>query len=260
MNRSVNEGFEVNKQNDTLPLLGLVNDQFEKDNYLVKLLADELNVNHQDIMGFDLSLYEYEKGSLVGMNEEFISCGGLDDMWMVYAGVKALVESKDNAATKMMICMDNEEIGSLTAQGANSNFIPNIIERVTLALGKGREDMHRTLAQSVMISADLAHAVHPNAAQKHDPTNRPVLGKGPVLKIAASGSYSTDSNCMAIFEGLCQVADIPYQKFYNRSDVRGGTTIGPVTSSILTIPVMDMGAPLLGMHSVRELATVRIMI
>ena len=107
-----------------------------------------------------------------------------------------------------------------------------------------------------MISADLAHAVHPNAAQKHDPTNRPVLGKGPVLKIAASGSYSTDSNCMAIFEGLCQVADIPYQKFYNRSDVRGGTTIGPVTSSILTIPVMDMGAPLLGMHSVRELATV----
>ena len=116
-------------------------------------------------MGFDLSLYEYEKGSLVGMNEEFISCGGLDDMWMVYAGVKALVESKDNAATKMMICMDNEEIGSLTAQGANSNFIPNIIERVTLALGKGREDMHRTLAQSVMISADLAHAVHPNAAQ-----------------------------------------------------------------------------------------------
>lgn len=256
MNRSVNEGFEVNKQNDTLPLLGLVNDQFEKDNYLVKLLADELNVNHQDIMGFDLSLYEYEKGSLVGMNEEFISCGGLDDMWMVYAGVKALVESKDNAATKMMICMDNEEIGSLTAQGANSNFIPNIIERVTLALGKGREDMHRTLAQSVMISADLAHAVHPNAAQKHDPTNRPVLGKGPVLKIAASGSYSTDSNCMAIFEGLCQVADIPYQKFYNRSDVRGGTTIGPVTSSILTIPVMDMGAPLLGMHSVRELATV----
>ena len=230
MNRSVNEGFEVNKQNDTLPLLGLVNDQFEKDNYLVKLLADELKVNHQDIMGFDLSLYEYEKGSLVG--------------------------SKDNAATKMMICMDNEEIGSLTAQGANSNFIPNIIERVTLALGKGREDMHRTLAQSVMISADLAHAVHPNAAQKHDPTNRPVLGKGPVLKIAASGSYSTDSNCMAIFEGLCQVADIPYQKFYNRSDVRGGTTIGPVTSSILTIPVMDMGAPLLGMHSVRELATV----
>ena len=256
MNRSVNEGFEVNKQKDTLPLLGLVNEQFEKDNYLVKLLADELNVDHQDIMGFELSLYEYEKGSLVGMNEEFISCGGLDDMWMVYAGVKALVESGENAATKMMICMDNEEIGSLTAQGANSNFIPNIIERVTLALGKDREDMHRTLANSVMISADLAHAVHPNVAEKHDPTNRPVLGKGPVLKIAASGSYSTDSNCMAIFEGLCQMAQIPYQKFYNRSDVRGGTTIGPVTSSILTIPVMDMGAPLLGMHSVRELATV----
>ncbi len=256
MNRSVNEGFAVNKQKDTLPLLGLVNEQFEKDNYLVKLLAEEINVDYQEILGFELSLYEYEKGTLVGMNEEFISCGGLDDMWMVYAGVKALVESDENVATKMMICMDNEEIGSLTAQGANSNFIPNIIERVTLALGKDREDLHRTLANSVMISADLAHAVHPNVSEKHDPTNRPVLGKGPVLKIAASGSYSTDSNCMAIFEGLCQMAQIPYQKFYNRSDVRGGTTIGPVTSSILTIPVMDMGAPLLGMHSVRELATV----
>lgn len=256
MNRSVNEGFAVNKQKDTLPLLGLFNEQFEKDNYLVKLLAEEINVDYQEILGFELSLYEYEKGTLVGMNEEFISCGGLDDMWMVYAGVKALVESDENVATKMMICMDNEEIGSLTAQGANSNFIPNIIERVTLALGKDREDLHRTLANSVMISADLAHAVHPNVSEKHDPTNRPVLGKGPVLKIAASGSYSTDSNCMAIFEGLCQMAQIPYQKFYNRSDVRGGTTIGPVTSSILTIPVMDMGAPLLGMHSVRELATV----
>ncbi|MDE5978033.1 MAG: M18 family aminopeptidase [Turicibacter sp.] len=256
MNRSVNEGFEVNRQKDTLPLLGLVNDYFEKDNYLVKLLATELGADYKDIMGIELSLYEYEKGCLVGVNEELISCGGLDDMWMVYSGVKALVDSKETKATKMMICMDNEEIGSLTAQGANSNFIPMMIERVTLALGKNREEMHRTLANSVMISADLAHAVHPNVAEKHDPTNRPVLGKGPVLKIAASGSYSTDSHCMAIFEGLCQSAEVPYQKFYNRSDVRGGTTIGPVTSSILTIPVMDMGAPLLGMHSIRELASV----
>ena len=127
MNRSVNEGFEVNKQKDTLPLLGLVNEHFEKDNYLVKLLANELEVDYKEIMGFELSLYEYEKGCLVGVNEELISCGGLDDMWMVYAGVKALVESNETAATKMMICMDNEEIGSLTAQGANSNFIPNII-------------------------------------------------------------------------------------------------------------------------------------
>lgn len=257
MNRNVNEGLNVNKQKDTLPLLSLINEKFEKDGYLVKVLAEELNVSASDILGFDLGLYEIEKGAVIGLNEEFISAGRLDDMWMVYAGIQALVESKPNKSTKVMVCMDNEEIGSLTAQGANSALLLNILERITLALGKDREGLHRALANSLMISADLAHAVHPNVEEKHDPTNRPVLGKGPVLKTAASGSYSTDSYNAAIFEGLCNSAEVPYQKFFNRSDVRGGTTIGPITSSLLTIPVMDMGAPLLSMHSIRELAAVK---
>lgn len=256
MNRSVNEGFAVNKQKDTLPLLALINEKFEKNNYLVNAIAKELNVDAESILGFDLGLYEIEKGSLTGINEEFISAGRLDDMWMVYAGIKALIDSKSNKSTKVMVCMDNEEIGSLTAQGANSALLLNILERIALALGKDREELHRALSNSIMISADLAHAVHPNAEEKHDPTNRPVLGNGPVLKTAASGSYSTDSYNAAIFEGLCSAANVPYQKFFNRSDVRGGTTIGPITSSLLTIPVMDMGAPLLSMHSIRELATV----
>lgn len=256
MNRSVNEGFAVNKQKDTLPLLSLINEKFEKNNYLVNAIAKELNVDAESILGFDLGLYEIEKGSLTGINEEFISAGRLDDMWMVYAGIKALIDSKSNKSTKVMVCMDNEEIGSLTPQGANSALLLNILERIALALGKNREELHRALANSIMISADLAHAVHPNAEEKHDPTNRPVLGNGPVLKTAASGSYSTDSYNAAIFEGLCSAANVPYQKFFNRSDVRGGTTIGPITSSLLTIPVMDMGAPLLSMHSIRELATV----
>ena len=256
MNRSVNEGFAVNKQKDTLPLLALINEKFEKNNYLVNAIAKELNVEAESILGFDLGLYEIEKGSLTGINEEFISAGRLDDMWMVYAGIKALIDSKSNKSTKVMVCMDNEEIGSLTPQGANSALLLNILERIALDLGKDREELHRALANSIMISADLAHAVHPNAEEKHDPTNRPVLGNGPVLKTAASGSYSTDSYNAAIFEGLCSAANVPYQKFFNRSDVRGGTTIGPITSSLLTIPVMDMGAPLLSMHSIRELATV----
>lgn len=257
MNRNVNEGLNINKQKDTLPLLSLINDKFEKDGYLVKILAEELNVSSSDILGFDLGLYEIEKGAVIGLNEEFISAGRLDDMWMVYAGIQGLIESKPNKSTKVMVCMDNEEIGSLTPQGANSALLLNILERITLALGKDREGLHRALANSLMISADLAHAVHPNVEEKHDPTNRPVLGKGPVLKIAASGSYSTDSYNAAIFEGLCNSAEVPYQKFFNRSDVRGGTTIGPITSSLLTIPVMDMGAPLLSMHSIRELAAVK---
>ena len=257
MNREVNEGFKINRQVDTLPLLGLINDKLEKEDYLMNILAEELKVNKEDILNFELGLYEYEKGMLIGMNEELISSGRFDDLWMVYAGIKALVDSRKNEATKVMICIDNEEIGSLTAEGANSTLLNNILERIALGLGKDREGYYRALANSIMISADLAHAVHPNLGDKHDPTNRPVLEGGPVLKIAASGSYSTDSFNGAVFAGVCEAAGVPFQKFVNRSDVRGGTTIGPVTAANLTIPVIDMGAPVLGMHSIRELASVK---
>ena len=257
MNREVNEGYKINKQLDTLPLLGLINDKLEKEDYLMNILAEELQVNKEDILNFELGLYEYEKGSLIGMNEELISSGRFDDLWMVFAGVKALVNSKENVATKVMVCIDNEEIGSLTAEGANSTLLNNILERIALGLGKDREGYYRTLANSIMISADLAHAVHPNLGVKHDPTNRPVLEGGPVLKIAASGSYSTDSFNGAVFAGICESVGVPFQKFVNRSDLRGGTTIGPITSANLTIPVIDMGAPVLGMHSIRELASVK---
>ena len=257
MNREVNEGFKINKQVDTIPLLGLINEKLEKEDYLMNLLADELKVNKEDILNFELGLYEYEKGMLIGMNEELISSGRFDDLWMVYAGIRALIDSSENEATKVMICIDNEEIGSLTAEGANSTLLNNILERIVIGLGKNKEEYYRALANSIMISADLAHAVHPNLGSKHDPTNRPILEGGPVLKIAASGSYSTDSFNGAIFAGVCETAGVPFQKFVNRSDVRGGTTIGPVTAANLTIPVIDMGAPVLGMHSIRELASVK---
>lgn len=257
MNREVNEGFKINKQVDTIPLLGLINERLEKEDYLMNILADELKVNKDDILNFELGLYEYEKGMLIGMNEELISSGRFDDLWMVYAGIRALIDSRENEATKVMICIDNEEIGSLTAEGANSTLLNNILERIVIGLGKNKEEYYRALANSIMISADLAHAVHPNLGGKHDPTNRPVLEGGPVLKIAASGSYSTDSFNGAIFAGVCEAAGVPFQKFVNRSDVRGGTTIGPVTAANLTVPVIDMGAPVLGMHSIRELASVK---
>ena len=257
MNREVNEGFKINKQVDTIPLLGLINEKLEKEDYLMNLLADELKVNKEDILNFELGLYEYEKGMLIGMNEELISSGRFDDLWMVYAGIRALIDSSENEATKVMICIDNEEIGSLTAEGANSTLLNNILERIAIGLGKNKEEYYRALVNSIMISADLAHAVHPNLGSKHDPTNRPILEGGPVLKIAASGSYSTDSFNGAIFAGVCETAGVPFQKFVNRSDVRGGTTIGPVTAANLTIPVIDMGAPVLGMHSIRELASVK---
>ena len=257
MNRSINEGYEYNKQKDTLPLLTMATDKLEKDGYLLKLIAESLNVEEKEIVDFDLFVYEYEKGCLFGMNEEFISAGRLDDLWMVYAGLVALLQSRSNKATKVLVALDNEEIGSLTSQGANSSLLENILERITLALGKDREDFKRSLSSSVMISADLAHALHPNYTEKHDPTSRPLVGKGPVIKIAASGSYSTDSYAAAIFKQVCENANVPCQEFVNRSDVKGGTTIGPITASKLNIPVIDMGAPLLSMHSVRELASVK---
>ena len=257
MNRSVNEGYNFNRQKDTLPLVGFVNEELEKKGYLMSLLTKELGVSEDEILDFDLYLYEYEKGCVMGINEELISAGKLDDQWMVFAGVKALINSTDIDSTKVMICIDNEEIGSLTAQGAQSKLIRGTLERIAIALGKNSEEFFRAVSNSVMISADLAHAVHPNLPEKHDPTNRPLLGNGPVLKIAASGSYSTEGVAAGIFEAVCKEANVPVQKFVNRSDVKGGTTIGPMSAADLCIPVIDMGAPLIGMHSVRELASVK---
>ena len=257
MNRSVNEGYNFNRQKDTLPLVGFVNEELEKKGYLMSLLTDELGVSEDEILDFDLFLYEYEKGCVMGINEELISAGKLDDQWMVFAGIKALINSTDIDSTKVMICIDNEEIGSLTAQGAQSKLIRGTLERIAIALGKNSEEFFRAVSNSIMISADLAHAVHPNLSEKHDPTNRPLLGNGPVLKIAASGSYSTEGVAAGIFESVCKEANVPVQKFVNRSDVRGGTTIGPMSAADLCIPVIDMGAPLIGMHSIRELASVK---
>ena len=237
--------------------LNIVVNKLENDDYLLKLIAETLKADYEDILDFDLFLYEYAEGMLIGAHDEFISCGRLDDLWMVFTGLKALINSNEIKGTKVLVALDNEEIGSLTAQGANSSILENILERITLGLKKEREDFKRALSNSIMISADLAHAMHPNYIEKCDPTSKPMLGKGPVLKIAAGGSYSTDSYTSAVFKSICEKAGVPCQVFVNRSDLRGGTTIGPITASKLNIPVIDMGAPVLSMHSIRELAAVK---
>lgn len=257
MNRGVNEGYAFNAQKDTLPLLGFVNEKFEKEGYLLSILSENLGVDKNDILDFDLFLYEYEKGCILGLDEEFISSSRLDDLCMVFSALKGLIDSKENKSTKVFIAIDNEEIGSLTAQGARSSFIKTTLERIALSLEKDKEEFFMSLTNSSMISSDVAHAVHPNQGDKCDPTNRPILGGGPVIKIAASGSYSTDSFASAMFQSVCQSAGVPCQKFVNRSDMRGGTTIGPMSAADLSIPVMDIGTPLLAMHSVRELGSVK---
>lgn len=256
MNREINKGIELNKQKDTLPLLSLVSEELEKGDYLLNLIADELRVNKEDIIDFDLYLYEFEKGCIMGLNNEFISSSRLDDLQMVHAGINALIDSKASKSTNVMICYDNEEVGSMTKQGADSEMVPNVLERISLCFNKSREDYFRALAKSFIISADNAHAVHPNSPEKHDPTNRPVINKGPVIKISANQSYTTDSDSSAVYETICKKADVPYQKFVNRSDTPGGSTIGPISSAHLNIRSVDIGNPTLSMHSIREFAGV----
>lgn len=253
MNRKVNEGVKINPQTDTLPLLSMINEDFEKDNFLLGIIAENLNVKMEDILDFELFLYNVEKGSLVGLNEEFISIGRLDDLAMVHAGLHGLINSEVGNATNVLVCFDNEEVGSTTKQGAASPILRTVLERISIAMGKDREDYYRALSNSFLISADMAHALHPNYVEKQDPTNRPMINGGPTIKISARQAYTTDSISSAIYEGICKSIGIPVQKFVNRSDERGGSTIGPISSTQLDIPSVDIGNPILGMHSIREL-------
>lgn len=256
MNREVNKGIELNAQKDTLPLLGMITDEFEKENFLIKLLAEELKVDLKDILDFDLFLYEFEEGKVIGLNNEFISASRLDDLEAVHAGLKAIIDSKIKNGVNVLALFDNEEIGSSTKQGADSELLSNVLERVVYSLGGSREEFFRAIANSFMISADGAHAVHPNKTGKSDPTNKPIINKGPALKISANQKYTSDSFSSAVFTQICQNAEVPLQKFVNRSDERGGSTIGPISSTHLNINAVDIGIPMLAMHSIRELVGV----
>lgn len=256
LNPNINKGLEVNPQNDTLPLLGMVKDKLEKEDLLLNLLKEELGVDTSSILDFDLFLYEAARGSIVGLQNEFISSGRLDDLAMVHAALEAITSAEAGSSTKVLAAFDNEEVGSKTKQGGDSEFLAQVLERITLSGDVGREVYFRALSKSFMISADLAHAVHPNQGEKHDPVNHPHLNEGPVIKISANQSYTSDSNSAAVYQNICKQAGVPVQKFVNRSDLKGGSTIGPLSSTHLAIRSVDMGTPILAMHSIRELGGV----
>ncbi|MDR1756238.1 MAG: M18 family aminopeptidase [Culturomica sp.] len=254
-NRTVNEqGNPLSKQKDMLPVVGLINDHFEKEGFLVRLIATEMQINPADILNFDLTLYDVEKGCLAGLNEEFISCSRLDDLAMAHAGLKALVRSKECSRSKILAIFDNEEVGSGTKQGAGSPILRTIIERIVFSLGGTPEDLHRAIHNSFMISADMAHALHPNYPEKQDPTNHPLINGGPAIKINANQKYVTDGDSAAVFENICQMANVPCQTFVNHSDMAGGSTLGNVLLSQMEMRGVDIGNPMWGMHSVRETA------
>jgi aspartyl aminopeptidase len=256
MNRKVNEGIELDKQKDMLPLLACVDAAFEKSGFLARLLAGELGVEAERIVDFDLFLNEHDRGRLVGINEEFVSSTRLDDLAMVHAGLHALLDAGTEKATRLLVCYDNEEVGSRTKQGAAAPLLSTLLERVVHALGGDREDFFRAVYQSFLVSADMGHGVHPNAVDKHDPVNRPVLNGGPMIKVAANQNFTTDSDSATVFEMLCRSVDVPVQRFVSRSDLPGGSTIGPISATHLDMRSLDVGNPALAMHSIRELGGV----
>lgn len=255
MNREVNEGYSYNKQKDTLPVLSIINEKFEEKGFLLNLIAENLNVKKEQILDFDLYLYDRQPGCFVGLNDEFFSIGRIDNLGMAYSSIDALARSRASTFVQMAAVFDNEEVGSGTAQGAGSPFLQDTIQRIVLSTCKGNafEEMQKALAFSFLISADQAHGLHPNYTEKNDITNFPLMNKGPAIKLAASMSYTSDGISAGIFKDVCMRAKVPFQNFVNRSDMRGGSTIGPISVSNLNIKSVDIGNPILAMHSVREL-------
>lgn len=257
-NRAVNEGNHLSKQKDMLPVLGKVKNPDEAKGLVKKMIAQELDVDVTEILDYDLSLYDVTPASFSGLNSEFISSGRIDDLSMVHAALSALIETidNDNESTRVIAIFDNEETGSGTKQGAASPILDYILRRINLSLGASEEDYYRAIGSSFMISADDAHGIHPNYVEKYDPTNHPVLGGGPVIKINANCKYMTDAESAAVFKSLCEKANEPCQYFVNHSDVAGGSTLGNILTSQIPLRGVDVGSAIWAMHSVRETASV----
>lgn len=255
-NRQVNDGVKLSKQKDVLPILGIVTDHLECGNLLMNTICSELNIKAEDILDFDLYLADATPACTFGVHDEFISSGRLDDLSMCYAGLQALIGNKTEDATQVLAIFDNEETGSQTKQGAGSPFFASMLQRLILAQGGNQESFYQAIELSFMVSADNAHAWHPNYSEKFDPTNHPYLGGGPVIKFNAAQKYASDAVSAAVFASVCEEAGVPCQRFVNHSDVAGGSTLGNILASSLPLRGVDMGNAILAMHSCRETGSV----
>ena len=255
-NRQVNDGVKLSKQKDVLPILGIINDELEKGNLLMNVITDELNIQKEDVLDFDLYLADATPACTFGVHDEFISSGRLDDLSMCWAGVEAMIAADANDTTQVLAIFDNEETGSQTKQGAGSPFLSYMLQRIALAQSHTEEAYYQAVERAFMISADNAHAWHPNYSEKFDPTNHPKLGGGPVIKFNAAQKYASDAVSAAIFANICDAAGVPCQRFVNHSDVAGGSTLGNILASSIPLKGVDMGNAILAMHSCRETGSV----
>lgn len=269
-NRAVNDGNKLSVQKDMKPVVGYFTqdkiEEFKKNGGVIKtMLAERISaeedfadITPKDIIDYELCLYPFEEAGLLGEDAVYFQSGRIDDLSMAYAGIEALVEEavKPCGSTRILALFDNEETGSGTKQGAASPVLRHIIERICKCQSDHHETYYMALSNSFMISADDAHGWHPNYGEKYDPTNHPVLGGGPVVKINSNCKYMTDGKGAAIFRGLCDAAGVNMQYFVNHSDVLGGSTLGNIATSQLDIDGVDVGCAIWAMHSARETAAV----
>lgn len=250
MNREANDGYKYNAQKDMLPLVSM-NEKFN----LKELVAKHLDVKPEDIIGSDLFLYNREEGKVWGAEDEFISCRRLDDLQCSYSSMEGILAAKNSeTAVQLHATFDNEEVGSGTKQGADSTFLYDTIVRINESVGGNNSRLLSAIANSFMVSADNAHALHPNYSEKSDPTNKVYMNEGIVIKFNANQKYMTDGLAFGIFTEICKKAKVPYQTFVNRSDVAGGSTLGNISNAHVSINGVDIGLAQLAMHSPYETA------
>jgi len=250
MNRKVNEGYEFNAQKDMLPLLGM---EEAKEGFL-PLIAAAAGVAPDEILDTDLFLYNRMKGTRLGINREFLAAPRLDDLQCAFASLKGFLAAEPKESVAVHCVLDNEEVGSGTKQGAASTFLKDVLHRISRGMGRSEEEYLMALASSFMVSADNAHSVHPNQPDKADPTNRPYMNGGIVIKYSANQKYTTDAVSGAMFRAICERAGVPYQVFANRSDMIGGSTLGNISNSQVALNTVDVGLAQLAMHSPYETA------
>lgn len=250
-NREVNKGTELRKQVEMLPIYGTASEELTKDAFLT-CIAETLNVKKEDILDYGLTIYNTDKGSLLGLKDEFLSAPRLDNLTSTQALVEGITEGLRKKGLNMMIVFDHEEVGSRSKQGAASTLLATILEKIYFSLGMTNMDFINAMEESLMMSVDVSHAYHPNYGAKYDPTNKHILNKGFAIKEACSQSYATDSEAIAIVQQICEKEGIAYQKYVNHSDSPGGGTIGAISSAMFPVRTVDMGVPLWAMHSSRE--------
>jgi aspartyl aminopeptidase len=256
LDRKINdEGLKLNAQNHLAPIWGLAGGSGDANDAL-RLLAEEAGLPAAELIAHDLSLYDLNASALGGAHEEFIFAARLDNLASCHAGMTAMLAAADGDADVLPVlaCFDHEEVGSTSDTGADGALLTSVLERVALELGFDRRAYLAALAGSLMISADMAHAVHPNYPERHEPRHKPQLGQGPVLKSNVNARYATNGASAAAIRSLALRANVPLQDFVARTDLGCGSTIGPLAAARLGIAVADVGNPMLSMHSARECA------